>query len=312
MNGVGQEGRPANAARSVEMLRAVLEGRTYETVGVEFGISRTAVERRVKSIAAKLSKQVGIAGLSEGSVAFVWRMRRKREEILAALDGFEPQCGGRVSPARVVTEEELAQAVSRIRGRSAQPSRDIALLYMLFATGARPLEVARLQLRDYLQADGIVRRESEFRADIAITGKARPLYFASSRLVHALDAYLRARLERRQGLGPTADFRGLDPHSGLFLTATGEPFPIAAYGELGQRRYLCRPILETYRKLFRHAELEGATALSVRHTIVAKLYDRGADEEQVGLVLGISERSAVRELFPRKRPTMQRLVHELV
>lgn len=312
MNGVEQEGGPANAVQSVAMLRAVLEGRTYEAVGGEFGISRSAVERRVKRIAARLSKQVGIAGLSEASAAFVWRLRRKREEILAALEGFEPQRGDRVSPARVVSEEEIAQAVNRIRGRSAQPSRDVALFYMLFATGARPLEVARLELRDYLQADGTVRRESEFRAEVAINGKTRPLYFASSRLDHALDAYLRARLERRHGLGHTADFRGFDPHSRLFLSATGDAFPITAYGDLGQRRYLCRPILETYRKLFRHAELEGTTALSVRHTVVAKLYHRGADEEQVGLMLGIGERSAVRELFPRKRPTMERLAHELV
>ncbi|MES2956716.1 MAG: site-specific integrase [Pseudomonadota bacterium] len=294
------------------MLKAVLEGRTYETVGLEFGISRTAVERRIKSIAAKLNRQVGIDGLNEGSVAFVWRLRRHRESILAALEAFEPQCKSPIRPTRVVSEEELAQAVIRIRGRSTQSPRDIALFYTLFATGARPLEVARLQLGDYLQVDGTVRVASEFRAEVAITGKSRPLYFASSRLVQALDSYLLERLERRQGLASTPDFRGLDPKSRLFLTAAGDPFPITTYGELGQRRFLCRPILEIYRKLFRHAELAGATALSVRHTIVARLYDRGADEDQVGLMLGIADRSAVRELFPRKRPAMERLVHELV
>jgi hypothetical protein len=115
-----------------------------------------------------------------------------------------------------------------------------------------------------------------------------------------------------QGLGAAPTFRGLDPASRLFLTATGDPFPITPYGAPGQQRYLCRPILETYRKVFRYAELEGATALSVRRTFVARLYDRGADEDQVGVVLGIGERRAVREQFPRTRPTMARLVQELV
>jgi hypothetical protein len=46
--------------------------------------------------------------------------------------------------------------------------------------------------------------------------------------------------------------------------------------------------------------------------VVARLYERGADEEQVGLVLGISDRSAVRGLFPRSRPNMARLVDELI
>ena len=214
--------------------------------------------------------------------------------------------------AGVVSDEEIAQAVHRIRGRSAQPLRDIALFYTLFATAARPLEVARLELRDYLQADGTVLHESELRVEVAITRKSRPLYFASSKLDEALSAYLGERLASGHGLGDPSVFRGLDPAGRLFLTSTGEPFPITPYGEPGQQRYLCRPILETYRKVFRYAELEGATALSVRRTFVARLYDRGADEDQIGEVLGIGERRAVREQFPRMRPTMARLVQELV
>ena len=300
------------ATRSIEMLKAVIDGRTYVAVAAEFGITRTAVERRVKGIAARLSKEVGVEGLSEDGAAFVCRLRQKREAILFALERFEPHPHRGERSARVVSSEEIAQAVHRIRGRSAQPARDIALFYMLFATGARPLEIARLELRDYLNADGSVRRESELRADATITGKPRPVFFASSKLNDALSTYLRVRTECGHGLGNSSSFRGLDPHSRLFLTATGEGFHITPYGEPGQHRFLCRPILETYRKLFRNADVAGATALSVRHTVVARLYGRGADEEQVGLVLGISDRSAVRELFPRSRATMASLVEELV
>jgi hypothetical protein len=145
-----------------------------------------------------------------------------------------------------------------------------------------------------------------------ITAKARPRLFASRKLDEALDVYLGERAARRHGVGSDDAYRGLAPGSPLFLTAAGEAFRITQYGIAGQRRYLCRPILETYRKLFRYAELEGATPLSVRRTVVARLYDRGADEEQVGLVLGISERSAVRELFRPSRPSMASLVEELI
>ena len=312
MDNKEQEGVSAATARSVEMLKAVIEGRTYEAVGAEFGITRTAVERRVKVIAARLSKEVGVDGLSEGGAAFVRRLRHKRDAILFALERFEPQPRGGERSCRVVSTEEIAQAMHRIRGRSAQPARDIALFYMLFATGARPLEIARLELRDYLNADGSVRRESELRADATITGKPRPVFFASSKLDDALRTYLRVRAECGHGLGNPSLFRGHDPASRLFLTATGEGFQITPYGAPGQHRFLCRPILETYRKLFRYADVAGATALSVRHTVVARLYGRGADEEQVGLVLGISDRSAVRELFPRSRATMASLVDELI
>lgn len=307
-----REGVSATVARSVEMLKAVIDGRTYDAVAAEFGVTRTAVERRVKCIAARLSTEVGIDGLNAGGATFVRRLRCKRDAILLALEHFEPQrrTGGR--SARIVSPDEITQAVHRIRGRSAHPSRDIALFYMLFATGARPLEIARMEVRDYLNADGSVRRESELRPEVTITGKARPLFFASTRLDDALGAHLLARMESHQGMGEPSTFRGLDPAGRLFLTATGEGFRITPYGEPGQHRFLCRPILETYRKVFRYADVAGATALSVRHTVVARLYDRGASEEQVGRLLGIRDRSAVRELFPRSRPALARLVEELV
>jgi integrase len=302
----------ATALQAVAMLRAVIDGRTYESVATDFGITRTAVERRVKAVAIRLCREVGIEGMNDGATAFVRRLRERREAILHALERFEPAADHAPKGDRVVSADEIARAVLRIRGRSAQPARDVALFYTLFVTGARPLEIVRLRVRDYLQADGEVRRESELPPSASISGKPRPLYFASRKLDDALDTYLAERVARGHGIADPDAYRGLDPTSPLFLGATGEGFRITQYGAEGRRRCLCRPILETYRKLFRYAELEWATPLSIRRTVVARLYDRGADEEQVGLVLGISERSAVREQFPRNRPSMTSLVQELV
>lgn len=54
-----------NALQSVEMLRAVIGGETYEAVAMCFGVSRTAVERRIKSVAVQLTQVVGVDGLKE-------------------------------------------------------------------------------------------------------------------------------------------------------------------------------------------------------------------------------------------------------
>ena len=141
---------------------------------------------------------------------------------------------------------------------------------------------------------------------------AWPLCFASRKLDELLKRYLRERLEQQLGLGEPGLFRGLDPSSRLFLTPKGDGFTITPYGRPGQRRFLCREILDTYRRLFRLSELEGVTALSVRHTVASRLYDRGADEDQVGLLLGITQRSAVRERLPRRKRTIAELVDDLV
>lgn len=301
-----------SAAQSVKMLRAVLDGDTYEAVAARFGVSRTAVERRIKAVAVYLSQVSDIDGLNEDGAAFVRRLRLHREAVLDALEGFDPRKPIGQRSNRVLSVEEIHQAAKRIKGRSQQPWHDLSLFYLLFATGARPLEIARLEVRDYLNPDGSVRRASEMRAEVAIIHKARPLYFVSGRLDEALATYLNERLHHRQGLGESQAYRGLDPSSRLLLSATGEGFKITPYGEPGQRRFLCRPILETYRKLFRYAELKDVTALSVRRTVATRLYERGADEDAVGLILGISERSAVRELLALQKPSIEQLLDDLV
>lgn len=299
-------------ALAIEMLRCVLEGHTYDAVASRHGITRTAVERRIKAVAIHVASTAGIAGLNAEGAAFVRRLRLHREAIDHALTwlGTEPPSHARL--IRVLTDEEITSGALRIRGRSQQPHEDLALYYILFATGARPLEIARLEVRDYLRTDGSVRRTSSVRPDVAITGRERPLFFCSTRLEDALDAYLSERIAVQQGLGIAGEYRGLDPNSRLFLSPSGQGFEIRPYGSEGQKRFRCRAVQETYRKLFRYAELKQVTALTVRHTVADRLYARGADESQVGLLLGIADRSAVREQFPRRLPSLDTLTTDLV
>lgn len=313
MQGVYQDRKHHDTAlQSVEMLRAIVGGETYATVAAHFGVSRTAVERRIKSIAIQLIQVVGVNGLKEESATFVRRLRLHRDAILLALARFEPSPPISARPARVLSLDEVNQGAVRIKGRSNWPWHDLALYYLLFVTGLRPLEIARLEVRDYLRADGSVCRESELRAEAAINGKRRPLFFSSKRLDDVLGAYLRERLDHGQGLGVPDRYRGLDPGSRLFLSATGDEYKITPNGRPGQNRQVCRVLLESYRKLFRYAGLRGLSAQSARLTVIARMYERGGDEDQVGVILGIGERSAVRELLPRPKPTLAQLLDELV
>jgi len=276
-----QQGNPERfTAEAIAMLKAVVDGQTYATVAAECGVTRTAVERRIKALAARLCRQVGIEGLNEDGTAIVSRLQKKRNEILIALDRFDPRSREGQPVPRILSNSEIAQAALRIRGRSNHSSRDSALFLMLFSTDACPLEIARLEVRDYLNADGSVKPQTELRAEAAITGKARRLHFASDRFDEPMAEYLRQRVGAMQGQGRQADYRGLDPSSRLFVASSGEGFKITPYGEPGQRRFLCRPILELYRKLFRYAELPGLTPMSVRQAVVARLYERDADAGQ--------------------------------
>lgn len=324
---------------SVAMLKAVIDGETYDRVARRFGVTRTAVERRVKATVRQLIAHVGIEGMALQHSGYVHRIRRHRDDVLIALSRFEPPGHAAARPVgRVVSETEVLMALKRIGTRSSWPMRDQALFYILFVTGARPLEIARLCVQDYLNSDGSVRTHSQLRAQVAITGKARPLYFTSTKFDELMAAYLQERIALCSGSGSglrrkhsdsqtqaalqtmqtesdiqgldDLEYLGLDPESPLFVTSQGEGFQIFEYGQGAQRRCLCRPILELYRKIFRQAELDGLSPLSVRQTVAARLYERGADEEQVGLLLGLGDKGAVRERFPRPKRCMQDLVRD--
>jgi hypothetical protein len=173
------------------------------------------------------------------------------------------------------------------------------------------LEAARLEVRDYLDRDGRVRRESQVREEVAINGRERPLFFAHRPLEESLAAYLDERLHAGHGLGIERGWRGLDPQSPLFLGVDGEYYPITLNGEPGQRRFVCRPLLEAYRRVCRQAGVPGLCAQSARLTLMARMYERGADESQIGLVLGISDRSAVQVQMPRPRATLAEVMDGL-
>jgi integrase len=302
---MGQDiGRNSHGIQAAQMLREVVDGDPSAVVAARWGLSRSGVDRRVKRLAADLTRAVGVEGLRETGAAFVKRLRLHRAAVLEALERFDPAQLSRQREARVLSIEEVELGARRLRCRANRPAHDLALYHLLFATGLRPLEVARLEVRDYLGRDGRTCRESRVRQQVAINGRERPLFFAHRPLEESLAAYLDERLHAGHGLAGVQGWRGLDPRSPLFLGVDGEYYPITLNGEPGQRRFVCRPLLEAYRRIFRQAALPGLCAQSARLTLMARMHERGADESQIGLVLGISDRSAVRVQMSRSRASL--------
>lgn len=299
---------------SIAMLKEVLDGETYDIVAARHGVTRTAVEKRIKVLARTLCREVGIDGLNESGVGFVQRLRQYGAAITAALERYTPDVSPKRTAAHILNDEEIELAIHRTRMRSPCPRRDVALFYVLLISGARPLEIARLEVGDYLNADGSVKEASVIRADVAVNRKIRPLFFASMKAKEAIDDYLAERRKKDPGQRPSqiSAYRGFDAADRLFLTESGTPFEIVSHGRDERTRFLCRGIHDAYRKIFRRIGLEGLSALHLRRTIASRMLARGAAEEQIGEVLGIGEMKAVRELLPDLRQPLQAILRELV
>ena len=308
--------RAESVAKSIKMLKGILDGKTYVAIARESGLSRSAIEQRVKALARDLGAVVGVEWVDEDEVATVKAMRARKDNYLEALEHYQPQ---RVADThkgpRALTDQGIERAVAVIRQHSKCKKRDTALLLVLLSTAAKPLEIARLLVGDYLTEEGLVREESVMRADAAINGTERPLFFASTKVVAAVDTYLEERARRGQGIKDWTKYRGLDPDTRLFLTGDGHELPIKVRAVGDRRQYRCGVLLDIYRRIFARAGLKGVSALSARRTIAEKLVDRGCDVNQVGAVLGLKERSSVRNLIQNEHESLKSLkavVRELV
>ena len=301
---------PQRYAESVTLLRSVLEGDSYQAVGQRHDLTRSAVERRIKALAEHLVHNVGVDGLSLVGVAFARRLRLHRAAVEKALE--QVPYVARSSLVSPLSREALQQAAQQVRVHSPHVAHDLALFYVLFTTGMRPLELARLTVRDCVSETGKILRTSELRAEVTNHGKPRPLCLNSAQLTAALEAYLHERQRRGHGVGDTSCYGGLCPNSPLFLNPYGRPYVLQVNHAQGVVRHRCRGMQAALRKLFRHAGLPALSSQDARVTASALLYDAGADESQVGLLLGIRDNSAVRALLRRPRPGLAELTQNLL
>jgi site-specific recombinase XerD len=199
----------------------------------------------------------------------------------------------------VIEPHQLRHAVkvAAVSGQNAK--RDVALLLVFYGTGLTANEVAKLEVSDYLVANGRTLVESTVRPEIAFNGKARPLVWSGSKTCAALDDYLDSRLAARHGVTTSpAAYRGLAPKSPLFLTGDGEPFSFTRRTTpSGAVSYSCESLTEIVRRLHQQAGIEHGNASAARRTFAVRLHRDGRSLKLIQQLIGVSSLSAVKRLI---------------
>jgi integrase len=224
--------------------------------------------------------------------------------------------GGRrarkVKRRSALTDSEIRAMTNRIRRLSRHSAADLALFYLLLNTGAKPLELARLRVKDVVAPNGSIRSEANLPSKCAINGVARPLFFKSTVANEAIAQYLHHRVEMGHGLGDRSKYVGLDPATALLFDHHGHPYEIVAPSGANGKRHLCRGILEACRRIFRLCGVPGLCAAAVRRTLAQRLYERGASIEQIGQAMGLKDRKAVRDLLDVRQVELPELFEQIV
>ena len=73
-----------SVAKSIQMLKGILGGKTYVAIGQECGLSRSAVEQRVKALARDLQTVVGVVQVDEDDVPTARGMRARKDNYLVS------------------------------------------------------------------------------------------------------------------------------------------------------------------------------------------------------------------------------------
>lgn len=266
----------AHLQQSMDMLRLVLDGDSYVAVGKQFGLVPSSIESRVKLLAQRLVREVGIDALPPQATLFVNRMRQHRDALLTALSTWSPtHCRHLVAPL-YLDNAVVSEAVARLQYKSQYPSRDVCLFLLLLATAAHQDEVAALQVRDVVCEDGSLRTSCRTRN----RSDGRTLYLTSPRLIDALRAYLCDR-DRHVASGDRPCF-GLDPDSRLFPSAHV-------------------PLSRVIRRIFRALGWKGVTQAMRRRWLAGRLLAHGASAEQVGELLGIRHPGTLKRYLAQYR-----------
>lgn len=279
-----------------DVFQQVLDGASFVDAAQQVGWSKRTTQDRVKRLARELQSIVGVEQVDDHAPPSLTLLRTHRAGYLEALEHYVPERALTRRGHRAATADDLERILGAIMRNRRCRERDRAMVLTLFATGAKPAEIAGFEVRDYLDADGAVRTGSVLRAEIAFNARERPLYFVNGRACEAIDAYLAYRLAAEQGVANPVRYRGLDPYTPLFLRQDGRPFgadPVTG----------ATTVQNLYHRLLKAGGVDDLSTLSARRGVAVHLRRAGRDLDEIKLILGLTSKDSARRLLqPDPRP----------
>lgn len=199
-----------------------------------------------------------------------------------------------INRAKTLHQGQLTRLIKITQATSRYPERDVLVLMLGHHCGMRITEISRLTVADVMHASGKLRSEISMREAITKGCRQRCAYLASKPAIHALEAYLKYRIER--GIGTvvgSGPYSGLLPHQPLIYSSRGDGMSqntkrrVLETGEEKAYR-ACDSLQAHVTRLYQRAGIKGGSSHSGRRTFASRVLATTGDMEAVAQLLGHS------------------------
>lgn len=199
-----------------------------------------------------------------------------------------------MAQARVLTERELRKVLNYCNTQP-HPARNRTMLLCTHLAGMRCKEVAALRICDVLATDGTIKEEVSLSATQTKGNKARTVLMPK-KLRDEVQQYL----QQRFGMANLIAVTYTDTQRALFPTQKNP-----------QRGFTANTLCQLFHKLYKDAQMDGATSHSGRRTFITKLADKGVGV-RVLMALAGHKSIATTQRYIELNPTVMKAAVELI
>jgi integrase/recombinase XerD len=196
--------------------------------------------------------------------------------------------------AEVATKKQLSNILWQ-SSRGSLGKRNVAVIWMLFGSGLRINEVAKLKVSDLIRESNELRTTFVIKGSYTKTGKPRAAYILYSSHRRAIESWIDELIEERACLSGSDTYRGLHKDWPLFsITKKGRYWRKMAFRD---KKYkdaegntkttkVCGSLQNLISELFKSSGLHGGSSHSGRRTLATWLDHKGVELETIQRILG--------------------------
>ncbi len=193
----------------------------------------------------------------------------------------------------IETPKQLAHVLwAASRGEAGK--RNVALIWMLFASGCRINEAAQLKVKDIYFPTGELKQAFKIPGSYTKTGNPRIVYLLVRQQREALESLRLQRLADSVMLSDNGSYGGLNPDSPVFLSKKGKHWRKFSFNP---KKYLdsegndkstmvCGSLENLARELIKCAGVHGGSSHSGRRSLATWMDRKGYGLELIQVILG--------------------------